>query len=294
MMEMPYEIRILQDTPEDRAQLTALWKACFGEQEEAYIPGFLENMIFAPGPGEILVLQREGELLSMLTLLPATFRRESGEGFPIRYVYAVGTAPGQRRQGLSGMLLEEAKKRYPVSFVLCTFEKELVSYYERFGFRQILSAVPLGIEGPGQQSADGKEPVPDKGPENRSDGPAVRFKEEKTADLSLAEEYAKSRAAAMQGRAHVEWPVSHLLFALRDVLSDGGIERTPEGFLLWKHGEGNHVIPVESAVPEKIAAKRWMELAGQKNAELSPCESVYGMFCGENSVTDGKIGLFLS
>ena len=112
--------------PDDIPALTALWQLCFGDPAEA-VQGF-----FATLWEEITVFQTE-DASAMLTAMPVSW-----QGHPAAYLYAVGTHPDHRGQGLCRELMtfaEETLKSRGCSYsILSPAEESLFRFYGNMGY----------------------------------------------------------------------------------------------------------------------------------------------------------------
>ena len=88
----------------DKDAMANLWAEVFHDTD-AYIRLFLEKRF---SPESLLLIREGGKLASMCAFLQAEFRTETGESVPIRYVYALATAPDHRGHGLARKLLDFA------------------------------------------------------------------------------------------------------------------------------------------------------------------------------------------
>lgn len=139
-------IRYLPDEEKNRTR--ALWERIFAEDSERFLDYYYH---IKTADNEILVLERDGEILSMLQLNPyhlqlGTVQTEAA------YVIAVATDSRYRHQGMMARLLKRAMqdrraKGQPFLFLMPAAE----AIYRPFGFRFIYR----------QQSMTGVPGVPD-------------------------------------------------------------------------------------------------------------------------------------
>lgn len=87
--------------------LRPLWREAFGDTEE-FMTCYEERM-FHPNRVELAV--RDGETVSMLTVLPAVLRTEEGGSFPSGCVYGVATRTQYRGRGIASRLLGAAVRK---------------------------------------------------------------------------------------------------------------------------------------------------------------------------------------
>ncbi len=123
-----------QATAAMAAPLKQLWQTVFGDAE-AYIRLFFEHRF---APQNTMVALFEGAPVAMLYLLPITIR-ENDVDYDARYIYAVGTHPNFRAQGLSGRLLAATHARLTAEGValslLVPAEPSLFDYYGARGYK---------------------------------------------------------------------------------------------------------------------------------------------------------------
>ena len=139
-------IRYLPDEEKNRTR--ALWERIFVEDSERFLDYYYH---IKTADNEILVLERDGEILSMLQLNP--YRLQLGAAqVEAAYVIAVATDSRYRHQGMMARLLKRAmqdrqEKEQPFLFLMPAAE----AIYRPFGFRFIYR----------QQSMTGVPGVPD-------------------------------------------------------------------------------------------------------------------------------------
>ena len=139
-------IRYLSESEKDRTK--PLWERIFAEDSDRFLDYYYE---VKTADNEILVLERDGEILSMLQLNP--YRLQLGAAqVEAAYVIAVATDSRYRHQGMMARLLKRAMqdrraKGQPFLFLMPAAE----AIYRPFGFRFIYR----------QQSMTGVPGVPD-------------------------------------------------------------------------------------------------------------------------------------
>ena len=125
-------IRYLPDEEKNRTR--ALWERIFVEDSERFLDYYYH---IKTADNEILVLERDGEILSMLQLNP--YRLQLGAAqVEAAYVIAVATDSRYRHQGMMARLLKRAmqdrqEKEQPFLFLMPAAE----AIYRPFGFRFI-------------------------------------------------------------------------------------------------------------------------------------------------------------
>lgn len=98
---------MIEMRPSKREELLGqmrLWKLAFGD-DESYIGYFYEH---CASPQDMMVLLDDGELRSMLALLPMTVALPDGKKAKGAYVYALATDPDVRKKGYGRQLLQYA------------------------------------------------------------------------------------------------------------------------------------------------------------------------------------------
>ena len=139
-------IRYLPDEEKNRTR--ALWERIFVEDSERFLDYYYH---IKTADNEILVLERDGEILSMLQLNPYHLQLGAAQ-VEAAYVIAVATDGRYRHQGMMARLLRRAmqdrqEKEQPFLFLMPAAE----AIYRPFGFRFIYR----------QQSMTGVPGVPD-------------------------------------------------------------------------------------------------------------------------------------
>lgn len=116
-----------------QAQLINLWKQCF-EDSDAFLRLFFERVYRKEN---VLTLEREGEIVSALYLLPYPMNYY-GKTISVDYIYAVGTSTAWRNRGLMRELFGKAcramQRRQTALAVLIPAEEWLFHYYGSLGF----------------------------------------------------------------------------------------------------------------------------------------------------------------
>ncbi len=128
----------------DIPRLRQIWKACFGDPD-SYLDFYFSNgfPLF-----KTLVDWEEGEIASMLTVVPAFYQKD-GECFDAAYLYAVGTAPEQRGKGAASRLLSETQECLRTSGIhaaaLFPAAEGRYRCYERLGDRSCFSVCEVRL-----------------------------------------------------------------------------------------------------------------------------------------------------
>lgn len=84
-------------------------------------------------------LEVDGKTVSMLFALPVTLKTEVYETDGV-YIYAAATAAESRGKGYMHKLLEKVKAKNDL-IILRPANDDLIKYYEKFGFKTVLSNV---------------------------------------------------------------------------------------------------------------------------------------------------------
>lgn len=117
---------------EEKVRSRALYEEMFGEDGQAFIDAYYQ---YKGACNEILVLEEQGELISMVHLNPYRFWM-GGDPVDVSYVVAVATRPAYRGRGCMRRLLTKAlgdlyEKRQPFTFLMPADE----AIYMPFDFR---------------------------------------------------------------------------------------------------------------------------------------------------------------
>ena len=115
--------------PEDAGLIVELWRKSFGDREEV-VRYFVEHRL-------------DGDNCLIVDNKAMAFFLEDGD---TRYLYALATSPDSRRQGLATEIIATAKQLYAEPIVLVPGSLELVSFYEKLGFRITAPATRRKIE----------------------------------------------------------------------------------------------------------------------------------------------------
>lgn len=126
-------------TENDRRALQALWQVSFHDAPEE-IERFFR---FHAEKADVFVAQDVSGVQAALYGLPCTLQRD-GQAVAARYLYAVATAPERRGQGMMRRLIPFAHDQMERSgvraFWLYPADKGLMTFYEPFGYRAVLSS----------------------------------------------------------------------------------------------------------------------------------------------------------
>ena len=165
----------------DKDAVISIWQEAFGDKKED-VSLFLEFL-----KDSILVFEKDGRVVSMLTLLGVSIGIDKG-----RYVYAVATDKAFRKKGYAGELIEYAK-RFIVQnnekfLVLLPQEEKLYRFYKKYGFCELYCA------------------------ENKSTKINLNETTTQKAEIITVIEYFTFRKTYFQNKKFVEWDIKTLEF----------------------------------------------------------------------------------
>lgn len=118
-------------TEKDILKLKEIWGLCFPNEDE-FRDRYFKNIF---NPKNTIVLEKNGEIVSMLQMLPVTLTNGDAE-YSGYYIYAAATLPEFQGKGLMGELLNysfELNKDKDFAFLI-TQNDSLFKFYEKFGF----------------------------------------------------------------------------------------------------------------------------------------------------------------
>lgn len=213
---------LLEMTAAHRPAIDILWQTCF-PADTPDDRALLLDLLLKQGQG--FAFGGDDGLHSMLFCLPAAFC-DNGYSWPVAYVYAVGTHPDHRRQGLAAALLHTAHERMRASGLCACFlhpaSPELQTYYERMGYLPFLVQEDI-----------------------REDKDTTGCEQVVSPAFCSVEEYAARRTQVLTGLAvpHIRWDVTVLRAAIRLAQWTGGGPLSGEGFfgLVEVQGETIHL-----------------------------------------------------
>lgn len=192
-------------TAQDSGQLTALWKAVFGDDERTIVHCL---GLFA-GRGNVFVAEQNGEVLAQLLAVPCRAGRWEGV-----YFYALATRPESRGQGVMAGLMAhaeaEAKARGAAFAALIPASGSLFGFYGRHGYGTVqMRLVQRPVQAAAQQGVSFAKPAPEEFLSLRErffakaypDVLPVAFSEARTA-LVLEDLWAEGFALAQSGEGY--------------------------------------------------------------------------------------------
>ncbi|MDD6037710.1 MAG: GNAT family N-acetyltransferase [bacterium] len=124
----------------DADAIRSLWQACFFDGD--YVDYYMEHRM---NEKNMLVIRKDGQIVSMASFLPAEYRIGE-QHIPVRYVYAVGTMPKMRGQGLAAEILDFALDYWKEPLVLSPAEESLFDYYESCGFVRAFEGADISLK----------------------------------------------------------------------------------------------------------------------------------------------------
>lgn len=232
---------VSQRQPDAVEQLKAIWRACFDAEEE-YLHLYFSTRY---RPDQTLVLEEDGQILGMLTLLPCTLRvfcQGEWRLYRASYLFAVGTLPQAQGRQIATRLLQFADKYLQEqgieAAVLYPAEPSLYRFYEKRGYevwfsRSILSFPPLMQKGTDWEL----QPL-------------------------SAEQYCRGQLRLLPQEA-VLWPRDALLFVK-------GESRLYRGdlYALCKGGQQRALCNLYRYTPDEVIVKELLAEPGQPQEEL--------------------------
>ena len=132
----PYSIKIRSAVKGDTGRQKQIWKLCFGDDDD-YIDFYFESKY---REDETLLMLLDGEIVSMLTIIPVEVVTADGRTFPSAMQYAVATHPKYRGRGFASRLIDFCdrhleQKRMEMS-VLVPAEERLFDFYGKRGYKK--------------------------------------------------------------------------------------------------------------------------------------------------------------
>lgn len=113
-----------------------IWKLCFGD-DDAYIDFFFTSRY---REDKTLLMLLNGEIVSMLTIIPVEVVTADGRTFPSAMLYAVATHPEYRGRGFASRLMDfcdrHLKQNLMEMSVIVPAEERLFDFYARRGYKK--------------------------------------------------------------------------------------------------------------------------------------------------------------
>lgn len=129
-------ISIRPSRPEEIPMQKELWKRCFGDSD-SYIDMFYQQFCV---PEQVLIVEEDGELNSMATMLETTLHFPDGETVPVGYVYGLATNPYIQGKGHARQLLayadEYLQSKGKKCLTLVPASPSLHRYFESLGLTE--------------------------------------------------------------------------------------------------------------------------------------------------------------
>lgn len=238
----------------------SLWKQGFAEDAEEDILTFWRTV---RGEGRCLLLQEDGEALSMAFLIPAQMDTHT-----VWYVYAAVTATAHRGRGLFPKLLEEivcrARQEGVYGLFLRPGDESLFAYYARFGFVPAFSVTRFKCKAKLLHSFDKRltwQPV--------------------TANFALCRRYWLTRC----GIPHIVWSEGVTAYAVT-LLERGGMVVSSKGLAMYRRAGDTLIVTELLCQPgdrDEVLASLARCFACRKMSVTMPTaagenEQAYGMF----------------
>jgi Predicted acetyltransferase involved in intracellular survival and related acetyltransferases len=127
------EVRLAQKG--DMIRQREIWKRCFGDSDY-YIDFYYAHRY---KEAETMLLLEDGEIFSMLTMMPVWIRAADRQSFPAAMLYAVATHPQYQHRGFSTQLInfthQYLKMRGNAFTVLVPSERGLFDFYRSQGYQ---------------------------------------------------------------------------------------------------------------------------------------------------------------
>jgi len=126
------EIRLAQ--PGEIARQKEIWKLCFGDSDR-YIDFFYTHRY---QEDKTALLLQDGQIVSMLTMLPIEIVSANKRSFNAAMLYAIATHPQYQHQGLASQLMDFVNKylneQNSAFSVLVPAEQQLFNFYRQQGY----------------------------------------------------------------------------------------------------------------------------------------------------------------
>jgi GNAT superfamily N-acetyltransferase len=119
----------------DLARQKAIWKLCFGDSDH-YIDFYYANRY---QEDETVLLLEDGEILTMLTMLPIKIKGSNKRTYNSTMLYAIATHPQYQNRGFATQLInfthQHLRKKKNAFSVLVPSEKHLFDFYRQQGYQ---------------------------------------------------------------------------------------------------------------------------------------------------------------
>lgn len=129
-------ISIRQSRPDEVPQQKELWKKCFGDPN-TYIDLYYQKYCT---PDQVLVVEEDGEINSMVSVLPLTLNLPDGESVSVGYLYALATNPYMQGKGHARQLVSYAEeyiqKQGMKAMVMVPASPSLHRFFEVMGIEE--------------------------------------------------------------------------------------------------------------------------------------------------------------
>ena len=133
---VPNGIEIRPAGKGDADRQKKIWKLCFGD-DDAYIDFYFANRY---REDKTLLMLLDGEIVSMLTIIPVEVVTADGRTFPSAMQYAIATHPEYRGRGFASRLMgfcdRYLKQNCMEMSVLVPAEERLFDFYGKRGYKK--------------------------------------------------------------------------------------------------------------------------------------------------------------
>jgi len=131
---------------DDITELKNIWKEIFHD-EDWYLELFFQT--YFKQNASTLVYKVDGLIVSMLHMIPFSFKDSNACEMKVLYFYALATLPEHRGRGIMEQLMERAKEyalvnKFGLEFLIPA-DEQLFEYYKNRGFSKFTSKTSLSI-----------------------------------------------------------------------------------------------------------------------------------------------------
>ncbi|QOX65394.1 GNAT family N-acetyltransferase [Anoxybacterium hadale] len=120
----------------DLEKLKLIWKLCFGDEDQ-YIDTYFN---YRNWKEETAVLLKDGQIVSMLSMIPADIVLEEGTRQKSAMIYGVATHPDHQKMGLADELMRFCNQYLAAQEIGTTFlvpaGESLFRFYEKRGYKE--------------------------------------------------------------------------------------------------------------------------------------------------------------
>lgn len=123
-----------------------IWKLCFGD-DDAYIDFYFASRY---KEDKTLLMLLNGQIVSMLTIIPVEVVTADGRTFPSAMLYAVATHPEYRGRGFASRLMDfcdrHLKQNRMEMSVIVPAEERLFDFYGKLGYKKGFYVREISVE----------------------------------------------------------------------------------------------------------------------------------------------------